>query len=70
MRSTDTLPKGSVRALAMLADEKRGPRLRPRTEDDRAIIRRMALIEVSARRAGGRLVRLGPREYELRPRAR
>ena len=67
MRIIDTLPRGSVSALAMLADGPRRRRRRPRTDDDRAIIRRMALLEVGARRAEGRLVRLGPREYELHP---
>jgi hypothetical protein len=70
MRTADTLPRGSVRALAIMADRGRVVRRRPRTDDDRAIIRRMALLEIAARFAEGRLVRLGPREYELHPRER
>lgn len=58
-------PVGSVRALAVLAGGPRRVRRRPRTADDRALIARMALLEVERRQAEGRLVRLGPREYEL-----
>lgn len=59
---------GSVRALARLAGGPKRIRRRPRTDGDRAMILRMALLEVRARRAEGRLVRLGPREYEMWPR--
>lgn len=66
---TSAAPLGSVRALATLADRRKRVRRRPRTADDRALIARMALLEVERRRAEGRLVRLGPREYELHPRS-
>lgn len=59
---------GSVRALARFAGGPRRVRRRPRTSEDRAIIRRMALVELARRSREGRLVRIGPREYELRPR--
>lgn len=39
-----------------------------RNEDDIAVITRMTVLEVERRRDEGRLVRLGPREYELRTR--
>jgi hypothetical protein len=57
---------GSVRALARFAQGPRRIRRRPRTEDDRALIRRMALAEIACRAREGRLVRVGEREYELR----
>jgi len=65
--STSRWPAGSVRALARLANTPRRVRRRPRTEEDRAMIHRMALLEIEARRAEGRLVPVGEREYELRP---
>ena len=70
MRSSEIAPirSGSVRALAKFAGGPKRIRRRPRTDDDRAMIRRMAMLEVARRVAEGRLVRLGPREYELHPR--
>ena len=65
-----SIPKGSVRALAQLAGGRHGHRHRPRTQGDRAIISRMALVEIKRRIVDGRLVRLGPREYELHLRQR
>lgn len=41
---------------------------RERDPRDAAIITRMTRLEVERREAEGRLVRLGPREYELHPR--
>lgn len=41
---------------------------RERDPQDAAIITRMTRIEIERREAEGRLVRLGPREYELHPR--
>ena len=64
-RVVHSIPKGSVRALALMAHGQRRHRHRPRTSGDRAMITRMALVEVARRRAEGRLVRIGPREYEL-----
>lgn len=64
-RVVHSLPKGSVRALALMAGGQHRHRCRPRTRGDRAIITRMALVEVARRKAEGRLVRIGPREYEV-----
>lgn len=49
----------------------RGPlrRGRTRTAEEREALSRAALAQVGARAASGRLVRLGPRRYELRTRA-
>jgi hypothetical protein len=41
---------------------------RERDPQDAAIITRMIRFEIERREAEGRLVRLGPREYELHPR--
>ena len=41
---------------------------RVRSEEDQRIITRMALVEIARRRDEGRLVQIGPREYELHPR--
>jgi hypothetical protein len=67
--SLSAFPRGSMAAIARLAGGKKRVRRKPRTDDDRALIARMALVEVERRIADGRLVRLGPREYEMRPRA-
>ena len=64
-RVVHALPKGSVRALALMANGQHRHRRRPRTRGDRNIISRMALVEVARRIAEGRLVVLGPRECEL-----
>ena len=67
MRSSETTltRRGSVRALAKFAGGPKRIRRRPRTDDDRVMIHRMAMLEVARRVAEGRLVRLGPREYEV-----
>lgn len=44
----------------------RGRGRRTRTDEDEAMITRMVVAAVEQRRAEGRLVRIGEREYELR----
>jgi hypothetical protein len=65
---------GSMRETARLAQAlsvaRRSGSSRQRTEADRAIITRMMLVEIARRRDEGRLVQIGPREYELHPRTR
>jgi hypothetical protein len=70
MKSIDLAdrPRGSARAAAQLAQKQRRIRRRPRTAEERELIIRMALVEVARRHAEGRLVRLGPRAYEMHPR--
>lgn len=65
-----TRPAALAGAAARHA-ERRGPHRsggRRRDEADVAIITHMVHVEVERRLAEGRLVRLGPREYELHPR--
>lgn len=54
-----------ARLSERLAQSRRAGSRRVRTPEDVAIITRMALVEVARRKAEGRLVRVGPREYEL-----
>jgi hypothetical protein len=61
-------PRASARALAALASGPRRVRRRPRSVDERALIRRMALLAVAQREAEGRLVRVGHRHYIMRTR--
>lgn len=65
-------PKHGGRETAQLAQRlcaaRRMGASRTRSAADKAIITRMALLEIARRRDEGRLVRLGPREYELHPR--
>ncbi|MBA4370180.1 MAG: hypothetical protein C0418_01195 [Coriobacteriaceae bacterium] len=57
--------------VARLAERARGAvRARPRSEEERAAIARMALVEVRRRAAENRLVLVAPRTYELRPSVR
>jgi len=44
------------------------PTTRTRDPEDVAVITRMVTVEVARRRADGRLIKLGEREYELRVR--
>jgi len=60
----------SVRLAEGLSRSRRGGSSRIRTQDDVAIITRMMRVELDRRSAEGRLVRLGPREYELHLRTR
>jgi hypothetical protein len=72
--TTWTTRRRDVRSLAVLAgrltDARRAGSAKTRTAGDAAIITRMAHVEIARRFAEGRLVRLGPREYELHPRQR
>jgi hypothetical protein len=62
--------QGAMRAAAALSERlaasKRAGSTRLRSPEDVAIITRMALVEIARRAREGRLVRIGPREYELR----
>jgi len=60
--------EAAVLSQRLSANKRSGLSSRIRTPEDIAIITRMAILDVERRRAEGRLVRLGPREYELRPR--
>ena len=60
----------SVRLTEGLSRSRRGGSSRIRAQDDVAIITRMMRIELDRRISEGRLVRLGPRQYELHVRAR
>jgi len=60
--------RGTARLSARLAQARRNGSSRVRTPEDRAIITRMARVEIERRVAEGRLVRIGPREYEFHPR--
>lgn len=78
MSRTVEWPQWRARRMAAVAaqarvSERSGSRrghtgARTRAEDDVAIVTRMTLLEVERRRDERRLVRLGPREYELRGR--
>ncbi len=59
-----------VRLSEDLSRSRRAGSKRTRSADDVAIIDRMMDIELRRRRATGRLVRCGPREYELHPATR
>jgi hypothetical protein len=59
-----------MRASARLAQNKHRVRRKPRTSEESAMLMRMALASVRERKASGRLVRVGLREYVLHPRVR
>jgi len=62
--------RSSARLAERLSDSRRTGSARTRNDDDVAIITRMMRVELDRRQAEGRLVRLGPRAYELHPRTR
>jgi len=62
--------RGQARLAGRLSDSRRVGSSRTRGSDDAAIITRMMRVELDRRLAQGRLVPLGPREYELHPRQR
>jgi hypothetical protein len=67
----DVMPlrrKTAASVMARLAERKKGVagNRRPRSEDERAMIVRMALVHVRQRRESGELVEVAPRLYELR----
>lgn len=53
-----------------LSRSRRAGSIRTRSPEDVEMITRMALVEVARRKAEGRLVRIGPCEYELHLRDR
>ena len=53
-----------------LAASRRTGSTRARSQEDVAMLTRMMRVEINRRVAEGRLVRLGPREYELHLRGR
>jgi hypothetical protein len=62
----------SVRGVALLSQRlsaaRRAGSSRTRSTEDAAMLTRMARAEITRRSEQGRLVRIGPREYELRVR--
>ncbi|MDP2183764.1 MAG: hypothetical protein Q8K99_14520 [Actinomycetota bacterium] len=59
--------RAAVGALASRAESPRARRGRMRTSEEREMIARIVAAEVRRREGEGRIVRLGPRRYELRP---
>lgn len=57
---------GSMRVLARLAGARRNIRRKPRSAEQQAMLRAMAMGAVSQQLESGRLQRVGPREYVLR----
>lgn len=62
--------RDSARLSERLAQSRRAGSARVRAPEDVEIITRMMRIEIGRRLTEGRLVKLGPREYELHPRVR
>ncbi len=64
----------SMRDTAYLAERLTAARhagsSRTRTPEDVEMLTRMALVEIARRKTEGRLIRIGPREYELRLRVK
>lgn len=57
-----------ARRLAQIASAPDRVRRKPRSPIEAKLLLRSAVKSVADREADGRLVRLGPRHYELRPR--
>lgn len=57
-----------ARQLARIANSPDRVRRKPRSPIEARLLLRSAVKSVADREAEGRLVRLGPRHYELRPR--
>ena len=55
----------SAQLSERLAASRRAGSTRTRSPEDVAMLTRMMLVEIDRRIVEGRLVRLGPREYEL-----
>ncbi len=60
----------AARLAARLSQSRSAGSIRTRSAEDAEMLTRMALVEVTRRKAEGRLVRIGPREYELHLRKR
>jgi hypothetical protein len=56
----------NFRMAVLFAQGHRSPRRKPRDPVEDAILLRFAIDSVRERAASGRLVRIGPRHYELR----
>lgn len=63
--SRSALGAGTVRALAQLAEARSGVRRKERTDEERLMLARSALVATKRRVVDGRLERLGPRDYAL-----
>lgn len=61
-----TRPRANACLIAVLAERQRLPRRKPRDPVEAKLLLRSALESMRRREAEGRLVRLGPRTYELR----
>ena len=59
-------PRASARLIAELAEREAPRRRKPRDPLQTALLARMAVSKMRRREAEGRLVRIGPRTYELR----
>ena len=57
--------RDAARLAERLSVSRRAGSNRKRSPEDAEMLTRMALVEVARRKAEGRLVRVGPREYEL-----
>jgi len=60
----------SARLAERLSASRRTGSARTRSAEDAEMLTRMALVEVARRKDEGRLVRIGPREYEMHLRQR
>ena len=58
-------PRKNARLLAVLAERQRLPVRKPRDPVEAKLLQRAAVESMRRREAEGRLVRLGPRSYEL-----
>lgn len=58
--------RANVRLLAQHANRPRSPRTKPRDPVESRLLLRSALESMRKREAEGRLVKIGPRMYELR----
>ena len=71
MRSWDfdewlSRPRENARLIAALAERQHLPRRKPRDPVEARLLQRAALESMRRREAEGRLVRIGPRDFELR----
>jgi hypothetical protein len=58
--------RSNARLIAELAEQPHVVRRKPRTPEEHAALERAALSAIRRRVAEGRLVRIGPRRYEVR----
>lgn len=62
--------RDAARLAEALSQSRRAGSSRKRSPEEAEMLTRMALVECARREAEGRLVRIGPREYELHPRVK